>query len=112
MAGALLFRREVLGPSAIDQIDDGLVHHQRCGISLFPGCIDTDSSPVDGPRSDEDLFTEQHVARGVKASKDPPLNIFSVLQFNVRTHRDDEPYTQPYLDEVFKNRPAFPPYDN
>src|ERR1051326_3563802 len=85
-----LLCREVLRPASVDQLYDRFVHYKRRGISIFPGRIDTNSSTIYGPCANEHLFAEQHVARWIETSKDPPLEVFVIVHFDVGTYGHDD----------------------
>src|SRR5438876_11506289 len=102
----------VLGPAAVDQFDDRIVHDQRRWVAFLPCCIDTDLPAIQRPRAHECLLGKEHVPRWIEPSEDTPLEVFVIVQTNIRTHCNDEPNTQRRLDEILDDFSRVLSYDH
>src|SRR5215471_2031661 len=93
----------VLTPSPIHELYDGLVHLERRRIPLLPGGIDPHDAAIDRAGADESLVRKEHIPSGIKAGKDPPLEIFVVIQSHIRTHGDYETHSQGRSNQILKD---------
>ena len=74
----------VLTPPLVDSLHNRFVHFEWRRITRLPGCIDSNNAPIYWTRSDEALIGKEHIAGRIKPRKDPPLQVFVVIETNDR----------------------------
>src|SRR6478672_1658698 len=102
----------VLPPPPIHQSDNRLIHYQRRRISLLPRGIDTHNPAIYRPRPHKHLLRENHVPRRIEAGENPPLNVFVIVEPNVRTDSDHKAGIQGCLHQIFEYFPRLMSHAN
>src|SRR5262245_7496501 len=93
----------VLPPPPIHQSDNRLIHYQRRWISLLPRGVDTHNPAIHRTRPHKHLLRKNHVPRRIEAGENPPLNVFVIVEPNIRTDSYHKTNTQRRLHQIFQN---------